>query len=105
MSYILDALEKSQRERQQGFIPGVEPIYEDKPANRTGPGKIILGLTLLALLNSVLVYLFFHDRFDVDKREATQAVRGSASMGPGPEKPLVEGESLARLLGGFVQGG
>ena len=68
MSYILDALNKSEKERARKRAPGVTSLQDDKPPVRYTARHYIIALALLAVVNSALVFLFFQqkdeNRFD-----------------------------------------
>lgn len=62
MSYILDALNKSEKERAAKKAPGLSSLQDEPKTRRFSARHYVLGLLLLAIVNSVLVYWFFEER-------------------------------------------
>ncbi|MCS5572292.1 MAG: general secretion pathway protein GspB [Pseudomonadales bacterium] len=62
MSYILDALKKSEKKRTRKRIPGVDALQNDAPGNAEFSLKNIIALVLaIAVANSAAIYLLFDD--------------------------------------------
>jgi|AP95_1055475.scaffolds.fasta_scaffold01229_7 hypothetical protein len=62
MSYILDALNKSERERSRKLAPGISVLQGDDHPIRYGIKHFLAALVLLAFINSAGVYFYFGDR-------------------------------------------
>jgi hypothetical protein len=61
MSYILEALKKSDSERQQGTVPGLNAAHTSSTTSRSGRRALLPGLLLAALLlNAGLVLWWIH---------------------------------------------
>ena len=60
MSYILDALKKSDQERQQNNGPNLQSVHRQQPAIKAAPSKLwLLIIFLLVLIVAVAGWLFF----------------------------------------------
>lgn len=62
MSYILDALNKSEKERAKKRTPNINSLQDNGGAPPTRTRSWLLGLGFLALVNSVLVYFYFESK-------------------------------------------
>lgn len=62
MSYILDALNKSDRQRTRNRIPGLQDNPDEPPESGWNIRHFLLVLVLLAAANSIGVYLYFGER-------------------------------------------
>ncbi len=58
MSYILDALRKSEIERQRGSVPSLQTLQEAGPDVRKKRPRLSLLLLALLLLNAVLLFIW-----------------------------------------------
>ena len=81
MSYILDALNKSEAERARKKAPGITVEEDDSGGPGIRPLHLGIGLAVLLLLNSVGLYLFFGDRLP-DPGATTVATEPLASAAP-----------------------
>jgi hypothetical protein len=59
MSYILDALNKSEKERARRKLPGIDALREDQKPARSNVRYLLLGLIVLVVANSLGVYFYF----------------------------------------------
>ena len=59
MSYILDALNKSEKERASKHVPGILSLRDDQPQSGISARQIAVVLLLLVFVNSLAVYYFF----------------------------------------------
>ena len=65
MSYILDALKKSEKERTRKRRPGVGALGNDVPvASPPGPRSIIILVLIIAVTNAAAIYWLFDDPED-----------------------------------------
>lgn len=91
MSYILDALRKSETERRQGRIPdlGQQVQLIHKPKKKRAPVAVWLGIGLM--LNAVVVAVIFWPRLPVPtfpSDEANAAAAKTAEPAPEPAGAL-----------------
>lgn len=63
MSYILDALNKSEKERAKKRRPGLTALRDEPEKPGFSIRNFLLVLLVLAILNSLGVWVFFGDRF------------------------------------------
>ena len=59
MSYILDALNKSEKERERKQTPGVKSLQGEPPSNRFQLRHFLYLLGLLVIFNSIGVFIYF----------------------------------------------
>ncbi len=71
MSYILDALNKSERERARKLAPGITALQGDDQPVKYGIKHFLAALVLLAVVNSAGVYFFFGDRWSTSQPPET----------------------------------
>ena len=88
MSYILDALKKSEKKRTRKRIPGVDALQNDAPGNAGFSLKSIIALVLaIAVANSAAIYLLFDEP---QKEVLSPAPTG----GKQPATPVISDELL-----------
>ena len=63
MSYILDALNKSEQERERRQTPGLKSLRGEPPPNRFQLRHFLYLLALLAIFNSIVVFFYFGNHF------------------------------------------
>jgi general secretion pathway protein B len=70
MSYILDALNKSEQERERKQTPGLKSLRGEPPPNRFQLRHFLYLLALLAIFNSIVVFFYFgnHSQSEVGIR-------------------------------------
>jgi general secretion pathway protein B len=95
MSYILDALNKSEQERNRGKPPTIDSLKDVEISRRISLKQFFVGLVLLALLNSFGVYLYFGRDTVLSKVSEPVATRHTdlerqPSDNPGLAKPRLE---------------
>ncbi|MFT7304965.1 MAG: general secretion pathway protein B [Candidatus Azotimanducaceae bacterium] len=96
MSYILDALNKSEQERAKKRTPGLRDLSQDAPAKSLTIGQIMAALIVLIVANSIGVYWYFggatnqaSDREDNTKdylEQTSQPVNPESKQNPTPEQ-------------------
>jgi len=59
MSYILDALNKSEQERESRQTPGLRSLRGESPTNHFQLRHFLYLLVLLAIFNSIVVFIYF----------------------------------------------
>jgi hypothetical protein len=59
MSYILDALNKSEQERERRKTPGLKNLRGEPPSNHFQLRHFIFLLALLTIFNSIVVFFYF----------------------------------------------
>lgn len=67
MSYILDALNKSERERARKLAPGISALQGNDQPIKYGIKHFLAALVLLAIINSAGVYFYFGDRWSTSQ--------------------------------------
>ncbi len=91
MSYILDALKKSEQERELGQVPTINTVHHAYPIKAKTAWPWIAGGALL--INAVLggvVYWYINDESrDHVNKEASVATHGQAGITPGSQAPTV----------------
>lgn len=60
MSYILDALNKSEKERTRKKTPGLGSLNDTDPPSPSNAKNFLLALIILAFVNAAGVYYFFN---------------------------------------------
>ena len=83
MSYILDALNKSEEEKKQHRTPGLNTIHQSSEGRKTRRGPLLLigiGLLIINLIALLIWWIFFS--VAPEARDA-----GSISMQPTTSKP------------------
>ncbi|MCH1557397.1 MAG: general secretion pathway protein GspB [Pseudomonadales bacterium] len=83
MSYILDALNKSEEEKKQHRTPGLNTIHQSSEGRKTRRGPLLLigiGLLIINLIGLLIWWIFFS--VTPEPRDA-----GSISMQPTTSKP------------------
>jgi general secretion pathway protein B len=99
MSFILDALKKSEIERQEQAGPSVSHVREARPERRR-PLWIAAIAALLAV--NIVVVMYFALRGDDGARESPEAVQASAPRAderpqePAPSRPATTDESAVQ---------
>ena len=78
MSYILDALNKSEQERERKQTPGLKSLRGEPSPNRFQLRHFLYLLALLAIFNSIGVFIYFGNNSEPDSDIATQAKTPSA---------------------------
>ena len=70
MSYILDALNKSEQERERKQTPGLKSLRGEPSPNRFQLRHFLYLLALLAIFNSIVVFFYFgnHSQSEVGIR-------------------------------------
>ena len=70
MSYILDALNKSEQERERKQTPGLKRLRGEPSPNRFQLRHFLYLLALLAIFNSIVVFFYFgnHSKSEVGIR-------------------------------------
>ena len=63
MSYILDALNKSEQERERRQTPGLKSLRGEPPPTRFQLRHFLYLLALLAIFNSIVVFFYFGNHF------------------------------------------
>ena len=58
MSYILDALNKSEQERERKQTPGLKSLRGEPPPNRFQLRHFLYLLALLAIFNSIVIFFY-----------------------------------------------
>jgi len=96
MSYILDALNKSEQERARKRAPGLAALHGDKEPGAFTLKHFLFILLALVIVNLVGIYLLFGDRLatDADTEPAVNAASPApaepvAATEPEPEAPTV----------------
>lgn len=59
MSYILDALNKSEKDRASKSMPGMREQHNNQPERAMSSGQIFISLTALVIVNCLGVYWYF----------------------------------------------
>ncbi len=80
MSYILDALNKSEKERAAKKAPGLSSLADEKPTTGLRARHYLIGLVALAAINSVLVYWFFGEKLKTSEPIETVTVEASKEV-------------------------
>jgi general secretion pathway protein B len=78
MSYILDALNKSEQERERKQTPGLKSLRGEPSPNRFQLRHFLYLLALLAIFNSIGVFIYFGNNSPPETRIAPQAKNPSA---------------------------
>jgi general secretion pathway protein B len=78
MSYILDALNKSEQERERKQTPGLKSLRGEPSPNRFQLRHFLYLLALLAIFNSIGVFIYFGNNSQPETRIAPQAKNPSA---------------------------
>ena len=78
MSYILDALNKSEQERERKQTPGLKSLRGEPSPNRFQLRHFLYLLALLAIFNSIGVFIYFGNNSQPEARIAPQAKNPSA---------------------------
>tara|TARA_B110000116_G_scaffold121738_1_gene105561 strand:+ start:342 stop:923 length:582 start_codon:yes stop_codon:yes gene_type:complete len=78
MSYILDALNKSEQERERKQTPGLKSLRGEPSPNRFQLRHFLYLLALLAIFNSIGVFIYFGNNSQQETRIAPQAKNPSA---------------------------
>ena len=78
MSYILDALNKSEQERERKQTPGLKSLRGEPSPNRFQLRHFLYLLALLAIINSIGVFIYFGNKSQSETRIAPQAKNPSA---------------------------
>lgn len=78
MSYILDALNKSEQERERKQTPGLKSLQGEPPPNRFQLRHFLYLLALLAIFNSIGVFIYFGNNSQPETGIAPQAKSPSA---------------------------
>jgi general secretion pathway protein B len=96
MSYILDALKKSEQERKQGEVPGLNS-FQDHPRPPRSSSRIIIHLLsgiLLIMTLAISLWLFFRDPPTPTPPESSREVITETAL-PQTEKPQqIENKNL-----------
>jgi len=87
MSYILDALKKSEQERGHGNVPGVQTIHSASVSYRDEKRSWWPYILITAVLLNIAVIIFFN----IDRFETQQASPVTANQ---PSQPLEEKSDL-----------
>ena len=83
MSYILDALNKSEQERERKQTPGLKSLRGEPSPNRFQLRHFLYLLALLAIFNSIGVFIYFGNNSQQETGIAPQAKSPSAdSLAP-----------------------
>ena len=88
MSYIFDALKKSEKERTRKRIPGVDALQNDGPGDAGFSLKSIIAVVLtIAVANSAAIYLLFDE-------PQKQVLSPAPTEGTQSATPLISDELL-----------
>ena len=88
MSYILDALNKSEKERTRRKTPGLSSLQESESPSIGARGFFAILLVVVAL-NSVVIYFYFGDKTEVVEPPASVTEQTVLAEPPG-EPPDIE---------------
>lgn len=80
MSYILDALNKSEQERERKQTPGLKSLRGEPSPNRFQLRHFLYLLALLAIFNSIGVFIYFGNNSEPETTIAPQAKGPSADL-------------------------
>ena len=100
MSYILDALNKSERDRTRKKTPGLNALNDEPRSTGMKASHLLLALVLLASINGVLIYYFFGPSIERGTQSETLAIEQNEPASPAPvthiktESPVKAADSL-----------
>lgn len=102
MSYILDALKKSEQERKRGDVPGLQTVHVPIAVEQKSPRMLYVLIILLMLLLAFLVGLMMAGRQAVDGEQAAVVLteerqQRSIATSQEPTVKLEQQPSQARL--------
>ena len=106
MSYILDALNKSEQERERKQTPGLKSLRGEPSPNRFQLRHFLYLLALLAIFNSIGVFIYFGNNSQQETGIAPQATSPSADS-PAPanaatvDTPMTPSNLTAAQPAGF----
>jgi hypothetical protein len=89
MSYILDALNKSEKERARRKLPGIDALREDQKPARSNVRYLLLGLIVLVVANSLGVYFYFGAKETPESIAQPELAPVSAISRMPPEEPPI----------------
>ncbi len=92
MSYILDALKKSERQRQRGAVPGVTTVQEvtvPEPKDRLLWPYVVIGALLLIAGLFVWRSMSFQSKKPVKIEQAVVEKQNEQARTPAPATPIV----------------
>ena len=78
MSYILDALNKSEQERERKQTPGLKSLQGEPPPSRFQLRHFLYLLALLVIFNSIGVFVYFGNGSQSEIGTASQNISPSA---------------------------
>ncbi|PXX91979.1 hypothetical protein DIT71_09050 [Marinobacter vulgaris] len=96
MSYILDALRKSETERRQGRVPdlGQQVQMIHKPKKKSVP--VLVWVALALVLNAaILAWVFWPDATLTAAQEPVAPAANDEPVAPGPQPVITEPEPVA----------
>jgi len=88
MSYILDALNKSEQEREKGRTPNLKTVHETRPSKKSLPWSLIFVTLTLAAVS--LMAWYFYSGLTVPDAHATKVTNLSApsAQSPAADSPI-----------------
>jgi hypothetical protein len=105
MSFILDALKKSERERQRQTGPALFEVKVAPPRNRFPLWAVVIG-ALLVVNSGVIIWLLWHKSSQAETSQTadtTQVTPGTAPMGGAPNSWNARGPNGAGQPPGYPQ--
>ena len=96
MSYILDALKKSEQERKQGEVPGLNS-FQDHPRPPRSSSRILVYLLsgiLLVMTLAVSLWLFFRQSPTPTPPESTREVMTATPLPQTEQPPQIKTDAL-----------
>jgi hypothetical protein len=103
MSYILDALNKSEKERTRKKTPGLNTLNDDTSSTGVKASHLLLGFMLLAGINAAVIYYFFAQSMGSETQPGTLAIERVEPASPAPaaniktENPVMTAEPFAAV--------
>ena len=100
MSYILDALKKSERERNQGQIPDLKSVHVEQVRRREKNNLALMILIVVLAANTAAGLYWYWSAQDSDSQSTSleyEAMNGDAALvGTQPVVRLVKTDELPR---------
>ena len=100
MSYILDALNKSEKERTRKKTPGLNALNDAPTSQGVNASHLLLALVLLAGINAAVIYYFFGRSLESKTPPETLTMEHAEPASPAPtddiktENPAVTAEPI-----------